>query len=322
MSIPDDERSRLLSPEEIAAMAEDDYDADADNAAALAEIGRGPIDADADAEDDETGAAAKADAGDGAGERLAAQEPDGTGGEKADEGEGAAAEQQAEGEKAPAAEAVREPQGYQVELPQDYDDQVRANKAAVAELRRKFNDGDLDVEEYDAELDRLQDARAALDRIKTRAEIAAEMREQNERNAWFAAIDTFMADAAAKPELGIVDYAKDADKQADLDTFIKALAGVKANENKPMRWFLEEAHKRVVALHGVPVAKAKGAEEQKRKADVSAVTPTIAEVPGGAGDADPSADEFADLDKLKGPAYERALAALSEEKRQRYLMSA
>ena len=43
-----------------------------------------------------------------------------------------------------------------------------------------------------------------------------------------------------------------------------------------------------------------------------------ADVPGGAGDSDPVSDEFAELDKLTGLDYERALAGMSEEKRERY----
>ena len=54
MSISDEDRERLLSPEEIAAMADDDYDADEDNAAALAEIGRGKIDEDEQDDDDDS----------------------------------------------------------------------------------------------------------------------------------------------------------------------------------------------------------------------------------------------------------------------------
>lgn len=44
----------------------------------------------------------------------------------------------------------------------------------------------------------------------------------------------------------------------------------------------------------------------------------LADVPGGAGEADPVSDEFAELDKLTGLDYERALAGMSEEKRDRY----
>jgi len=94
---------------------------------------------------------------------------------------------------------------------------------------------------------------------------------------------------------------------------VRALGAAPGNEHKPMRWFLEEGHRRVVALHGIATTK-KPADVQ-RKPDASAVVTNLADVPGGAGDADPVSDEFAELEGL---AYERALAAMSEEKRDRY----
>ncbi|MDH0423492.1 hypothetical protein N7405_29345, partial [Delftia tsuruhatensis] len=88
---------------------------------------------------------------------------------------------------------------------------------------------------------------------------------------------------------------------------------------KPMRWFLEEGHRRVVALHGI--ATTKKPADVRRKPDASAVVTNLADVPGGAGDADPVSDEFAELDKLTGLDYERALGRLSEDKRAQYLRS-
>ncbi|GAA6119564.1 hypothetical protein Acidovoranil_16670 [Acidovorax sp. FG27] len=76
-----------------------------------------------------------------------------------------------------------------------------------------------------------------------------------------------MADAAVKPELGIVDYTKDTAKQADLDAFVRALAAAPGNESKPSRWFLEEAHKRVVALHVIPTTKAAPADVKRNPSD-------------------------------------------------------
>jgi len=306
MNTSDEDRQRLLSPEELAAMADDDYDADEDNAAALAEIGRGAMEGEGedleDAPDKLTqDAVPEADA------------PD------ADDAAGQPAKDEPaqEGRPAPAA---HQPAGYSVELPEDFDDQLKANKTAAGDLRKKFNDGDLDQAEYDAALDALQDAREGMLELRARARISAEMRQQSEQDAWANTINTFVADAASKAELGIVDYKKDAAKQADLDVFVKALAAAKGNESKPMRWFLEEAHRRVVALHSVPTAKK--APDPKRRPDASEVVQNLADVPGGAGDADPASSEFAELDKLTGPAYERALAAMPQDKRDRYLMSA
>lgn len=194
---------------------------------------------------------------------------------------------------------------------------MAANKAALTDLRTKFDNGEVDAAEYHAKLDELQEQRADLREAKTRAQVASEMQEQAEAGAWLSAINTFVADAATKAELGLVDYAKDHAKASDLDGFIKALASSPENAAKPHRWFLEEGHKRVVALHGI--ATGKTAAPAQRKPDASAVVTNLADVPGGGGDADPSGDEFSDLDKLSGLEYERALAGLSPEKRERYL---
>lgn len=331
MSTQDDDRIRTMSPEEIAALDDNDYDAEADNAAALAEMGRGAI------EDDDQGD----DGADDVGGEDEAVDKDSAGDDAAAEAGSEDAEKPAESDvsaeedakvKDPAPEPTPKPSsehaGYSADLPEDYDAQVKANKEAVAALRKRFNDGAVEAAEYEAQLDALHDKRSELERIKTRAEISEEMAQQSRHNAWISTIHAFAADAASKPEMGLVDYAKDMDKQADLDVFVKALAGIKGNENKPMRWFLEEAHKRVLALHGIapaqstPPAQDKKPQQATRKADASKVVQGLAEVPGGASDADPSSDEFADLDKLTGLDYERALSALPEDKRRRYLMSA
>lgn len=321
MSLNDDDRLRLLSDAEREAMdaEEDEYDPEADNAAALAALGRGAIDAPQEDDDDAAEvdpAKGKPDPGTPIDPRMPTDAP-------ADAGTGAAgaavdptspAEPTQPTEAA--APAAQHAAGYRVDLPADFDEQLKANRDAAAAARVKFNEGDLDQAELDAELDRLQDERDQLRDLKTRATVSAEMRQQSEQEAWASTINGFMDDAAKTAEMGIVDYRKDVAKQADLDAMVRALAATPGNENKPMRWFLEEGHKRVVALHGIAATKKQA--DTRRRPDPSAVVQNLADVPGGAGDADPVSDEFAELDRLEGLEYERALAAMSEEKRDRY----
>ena len=311
MSTQDEERLRLMSQAEIDAMDDDDYDAAADNAAADAEIGRGEIGDDepeVDVDDD------------GEPEAKPEQEPEAkpeTPEPEAEPEAEAEAETDPAGGDEPAAAPAPKQSGYNVEAPSDLDEKLKANRKASAELRRKFNDGDVDADDYDAKVAELEDERDNLRDLKTRSTIAAEMREQTQANEWVSTINTFVADAAKSPELGVVDYAKDADKQADLDSFVKAIANKPGNENKPMRWYLEEAHKRVVALHGIATS-AKKAPAPTRKADPSKVVTGLADVAGGDGDADPVGNEFAELDKLKGPDYERAIADLKQRSPDKY----
>lgn len=317
MSLNDDDRQRLLSDAERAAMEEDDdqYDPEADNAAALAELGHGDLDGEEVDDEDEKDKVDPATPTDPAG---LADTPTSAAAAPASPEVPIDPTQPTEAPPPPA-QAAQQASGYRVDLPTDYDAQVKANKDAAAAARAKFNDGELDQAELDAELDKLQDQRDELRDMKTRATVSAEMRQQSEQEAWANTINSFMDDVVKNAELGIVDYRKDTAKQSDLDAMVRALAATPGNENKPMRWYLEEGHRRVVALHGIATTKTPANE--RRKPDASAVVTNLADVPGGAGDADPVSDEFAELDKLTGLDYERALSHLSEDKRAQYLRS-
>jgi hypothetical protein len=316
MTTQDEDRNRLLSDAERTELEALEYDPNEDNAAALAEIGRGALDAaqPKDGDDDDDDDAGDEDAGDeDAGPDAGAAEPDAV----------AADAPEPDADAAGATPATPQA-GYKVELPADFDEQLKANKAALSAARKAFNDGELDVDQFDAQVSELEDARDTLRDLKTRATIATEMRAQSEQDNWVNAVHAFVADVAASPALGQIDYRKDVAKQADWDAFVKALANAKGNENKPARWYLEEAHKRVLALHGItPAGKAAPAAPAKRRADPAGVVTTLADVPGGAGDTNPLDGEFSELDKLKGLEYERAIERLRDnpEKYDRYMRS-
>ena len=339
-----EDRNRLLSAEELAAMDDNDYDADADNAAALAALGQGPLDGDDKDDDDDNDNDDDQNDDDKAGKGKPDDGDDADKGGKPDGGKQPEADKKPEGgepEKKPeptdkpdedagaagkdaVTPAAKVKGGYSVTVPDDLDTQLADNRKAMHALRRSLNDGDIDADEYEAKLDELEDKRDSLRDLKNRASIAEEMRQQSQADAWLDAINTFVADAAKSPELGIIDYTKDTAKQAEFDTFLRAIAAQPGNENRASRWLLEEAHKRMVVLHSIPTTAAKHGAVN-RKPDTSKVVNTLADVPGGAGDADPISNEFAELDKLEGLEYERALSDLktrSPEKHARYLRSA
>lgn len=303
MSTPlTEDEMRHLTPEERAAMAEE-YDEEEDNAAAVA-----AAEAAAKAADGEGQAAAGA-AQDPAAAPAAAKTP--AAGAEQDDGQGAAVDVPA----APAPAVARAP-AYVVELPADFADQQAANKQARAELKVKYNTGELDSEEFEAEAERLEEQRIELMAQKQRAEISKEMTEQAAQNDWKNAINGFMGDAAKNSAIGIIDYQKDEAKSRDFDAMVKGLAS--ANPDKPFDWYLYEAHKRVVALHEIPVSKA-AKSTPLRKAAVETITPNLAHMPGGSGDGDAFEDEFSAIDNLTGMAAERAVAALSPQKQALYL---
>jgi hypothetical protein len=114
-----------------------------------------------------------------------------------------------------------------------------------------------------------------------------------------------------------VDYRTDLAKQRDLDFFIRALANDASNDNRPMVWFMDEAHRRVKVLHGLSGLSTREQQTAKRKPPVQDLPRTLADVPGSDGPGD-VAGEFADIDRLDGFELEAALAKMSPAQREKY----
>ena len=245
------------------------------------------------------------------------------------EGKAAPKADEAEPPKAPASDPVDEPADepvaaqhvvprYEAQLPQDYDQQIAALKARDAELRQRFKDGDIDIDERDAGLAELAEQRERLLVLRAKAEISQEMTQQTAAQQWQATINSFVAKAARDDG---VDYRRDAALANDWDQFVRVLAAKPEHADKSMEWFLAEAHKRVMALHGVakpapkdPVADAKA----KRKPPVDAAPTTLAQVPGSDGPGDVS-DEFSDVLALDGLEFEEAIARMSPAQREKFM---
>lgn len=258
----DDDRLRLMTPEEIAAMDADDYDADEDNAAAYAAI-----------EDED--------------EQQVDDSPS----------DGQHDEQQVDSPR-----QAQQPV-YRASVPADMDVQVAQNRQAMAQLRRQLHDGDIDADDYERHLSHLEDQREQLQEARTRARIATEMQEQARSTEWMNTINQFVGDIARD---GQVDYRKDVQRQQELDTYVRALGANPANNDKPMRWFLETAHKMVIG--------ASGSNPQKTSRHDDDYTPQQ--------QASTASSHFERLDSLTGLAYERALSRLSADERDDYLRGA
>jgi hypothetical protein len=225
---------------------------------------------------------------------------------------------------APAAQAYPV---YTAALPADYNDQVTQLKTDSSALVEKFKKGELDVEAYQAEADKLTERREQLGQLKLKADLAEEMNVQNAAHAWQGAINGLFSRAATEG----VDYNKDEARRTDLDHFVKALANRADTADWPMSRFLEEAHKRVMALHGpvtaaaapapAPAAAAAPAAAPKppdRTPPVADLPKSLAGVPGGEGPGD-LAGEFAEVDRLEGDALEDAIARMNPAQRERYM---
>lgn len=209
---------------------------------------------------------------------------------------------------------------YKAQLPEDFNGRMDAVRVREAEAWSKFDSGDLSREELQAEISKVNAEREELNRLLTKSEVSQEMSEQTAASMWQATIDRSYREFS-KPEQGGIDYKKDPAKESDLDHFVKALAASDANATKPMEWFLSEAHKRVLALHGLApkASKQQAVAEatERRKPDLAAVPANLSQVPGGDGPGDVGG-EFADIDALDGEEFEDALAKMSPEKRARY----
>lgn len=203
---------------------------------------------------------------------------------------------------------------YQAQLPDGYNDKLKALDDGEAELSRKFRAGEIEADDFLTETKRLSSERTALDRAATKAEIAREMAEQNSAQTWQRKVRALMRDAKADDG---IDYERPL-LGAALDKAIKDLAAKDEHADKSMSWFLKEAHKQVKSELGIEKRTKSDDPQKTRKLDTSKLPASLANVPGSDGPGDVG-DEFADIDKLDGLAYEQALARMTAGQRERYL---
>jgi hypothetical protein len=205
------------------------------------------------------------------------------------------------------------------QLPEGFADKLTALAEQENALWAKFEAGEIDRAEMRAPLRAIEAERSELRKLQVKAEISTEMTQQSAAQEWEWSVKRFVAQVAKNEK---IDYTKDADKQADLDMFVKALANDARNNNKPNDWFLEEAHRLVKAKNGIavtttPAQQTVAEAKEARKPPVANVPKTLAQVPGGEGPGD-LAGEFANLDTLSGMELENALAKMTPAQRERY----
>jgi hypothetical protein len=212
---------------------------------------------------------------------------------------------------APAA-PTDQPFVFKSQLPDDFDQRVEALTAEEADIRKKFRDGDIDINEYDAQRDTLNARRNELNSIKIRADIADDLNRQTSE-AREQSFETQFIASKAKDGL---DYS--ADKNVKL--FNAMLADVmEDNPKQPKEWHWNEAHKKALTVRGLaPAAEApKPKPTPSRAPPVSAVPMTLAQVPGSDGPGDVGS-EFANIDSLVGDELEDAIARMTPAQRAKF----
>jgi hypothetical protein len=180
----------------------------------------------------------------------------------------------------------------------DYHQRVGALDQRVADAEGKFKSGELTFDEFRAEERNIADERRQLDEARLKSEISREQAEQSAAARWRWECDTFMSQALRDEG---IDYVTKPLLWVAFDAEVRRLGQDVANEGKPGRWFLEQAHENVKRQIGI-------------EATASIRSDDAGLVHDHGGD-----DEFARLDALSGLDLERALSRMSPEQAEKYL---
>lgn len=265
-----------LSPEELAALKDDEGSDDADALKAIADD-----DADETADDGTGGDGGEVDPDDAADDA------------NADE-----------------AETVGEFQPKQTaEFVDDFDKRMADIKTAKAELREQLNNGDIDLDQYEAKKDEVAAEETELRIKQAAAENAAKQNAHIDAERWKWEQEQFFGDKKNA-------MYQDKIVMAALNAAVIDLANDPKNANQKGNFFLNEADKIVRERFGAAVNTGK----QNRRPDLSKIPKTLSNLPAADTEQEGSS-EFAHLEKLSGMDLERAVAKLNPEQVQRYIAS-
>jgi len=192
-------------------------------------------------------------------------------------------------------------------------------EAQLKELAEKFDDGELDDADYNIEVRKLE---RAIARVEAKMELAEEQIEA--QNAAAEAAQEKLAAQWEKEQVSF--FAKPENKVfADDDAMFNSLdAHVKkilAAGNVPIADVLSTAkHNLLTSIAKLTGQKVPDAPKQntKPKAPQVELPPTLGNIPSAIPNAD--GDEFGYIDKLSGRKYEDAVAKLTPEQHERYLL--
>lgn len=184
---------------------------------------------------------------------------------------------------------------YKADIPINHATQMEEVANEFKELAQKFEEGDLDWEDYQAQLDTLNQRKDELLTVKIKAEISHEMTEQATVSAWEGAVSKFLD---SKPNG--YDYQGDTALYGELDTMVKALGNDPANADKDYQWFLDTAHAVVMVKHGgaSKVSDGEGLGGKQPSVDQRPFH-TLSDIPGGLA---PGKDGIDQVTSLSGPA--------------------
>ena len=192
-------------------------------------------------------------------------------------------------------------------------------EAQLKELAERYDDGELEDAEYNIEVRKVE---RAIARVEAKMELAEEQIE-----AQNAAAEANQAKLIAQWEKEQVDFFAKAENKvfAEDDALFNSLdAHVKkilAAGNVPIADVLSTAkHNLLTSIAKVTGQKLPDAPKPntKTKAPQVELPPTLGNIPSAIPNAD--GDEFGYIDKLSGRKYEDAIAKLTPEQHERYLL--
>ena len=192
-------------------------------------------------------------------------------------------------------------------------------EAQLKDLATKFDDGEMDDADYNIEVRKIE---RAIARVEAKMELAEEQIE-----AQNAAAEANQAKLMAQWEKAQVDFFAKPENKAiaeddamfnSLDAHVKKIL---AAGNTPIADVLDLAKHNLLAgiakLTGQKVPDAPK-PSTKPKAPQVELPPTLGNIPSAIPNAD--GDEFGYIDKLSGRKYEDAVAKLTPEQHERYLL--
>jgi len=207
---------------------------------------------------------------------------------------------------------------YKAEVPQDYKDKRSELMKAKAEAMKKLMDGEIDANEFAAEDARIADALEELTAQRIRAETLIEANQQAMAIQQQKALQRLIAQTKDQ-----IDYMADQKAQKQFDTAMRAIVADPDNAGREYGDLIQEAHRVVCALRGVPLTKG---EQVARAVETAATQRRVKEAPPvtlrnipAASTPNANGDILEQMGRLSGPAYEEAFNRLTPAQRKALL---
>lgn len=285
-----------LTDEERAALLEDDeQEGDEEEGADGADTGH-------DEGDDDGEEGADGDGQDDAGDAGEGDEPGDDGADDGDEG----------GEPEPERSQQQGPI-LVAEAPEKAEERLGEIKTAKADLRKKYDDGELTFDEYESQVEALDDERMEIRLALKEAETAAKIEHQRQVNEREAQINGFLAEIGVKRDFSDLRFAA-------LDNAVKIIANQEDNANLGVREILEKAYGLCVEQGVIQKKADKAPEVQAKPRKPIATVPNLAKVPAADQTDTDDGNRFAYIDRIADPvAREKAFQKLSPADQEAYL---